>query len=45
MTAQLIAFKISDYIYPIIFIGFRRSSCKGYERVKDIGQVIFVRPS
>ena len=22
MTAQLIAFKISDYIYPIIFIGF-----------------------
>ena len=22
MTAQLMAFKISDYIYPIIFIGF-----------------------
>lgn len=32
MTAQLMAFKISDYIYPLIFIGFmmtlsaRRSS-------------------
>ena len=22
MTAQLLAFKLSDYIYPIIFIGF-----------------------
>lgn len=22
MTAQLIAFKLSDYIYPIIFVGF-----------------------
>ena len=22
MTAQLMAFKISDYIYPLIFIGF-----------------------
>ncbi len=41
MTAQLIAFKISDYIYPIIFIGFLVNFLGKKERVKDIGQVIF----
>ena len=37
MTAQIIAFKISDYIYLIIFAGF---ICKK-EKVKNIGQTIF----
>lgn len=41
MTAQLIAFKISDYIYPIIFIGFLMNFVAKKEKVKDIGMVIF----
>lgn len=41
MTAQLIAFKISDYIYPIIFIGFLMNFLAKKEKVKDIGMVIF----
>lgn len=41
MTAQLIAFKISDYIYPIIFIGFLVQFFAKKERVKNIGMVIF----
>lgn len=41
MTAQLIAFKISDYIYPIIFIGFLVNFLAKNERVKNIGMVIF----
>lgn len=41
MTAQLIAFKISDYIYPIIFIGFLLSFLPKKEKVKDIGMVLF----
>lgn len=41
MTAQLIAFKISDYIYAIIFVGFIMFfACKS-EKVKSIGQTIF----
>lgn len=41
MTAQLMAFKISDYIYPIIFIGFLLNfSCKR-ETIKNIGMVLF----
>ena len=41
MTAQLMAFKISDYIYPIIFIGFMIYFVSKKERVKNIGMVIF----
>lgn len=41
MTAQLIAFKISDYIYPIIFIGFLVTFFAKKERAKNIGMVIF----
>lgn len=41
MTAQLMAFKISDYIYPIIFIGFMIYFISKKERIKNIGMVIF----
>lgn len=41
MTAQLMAFKITDYIYPIIFIGFMLNFACKKERVKNIGMVIF----
>ena len=41
MTAQIIAFKISDYIYIIIFIGFIISFIAKSEKVKSIGQTIF----
>ena len=34
MTAQIIAFKISDYIYVIIFIGFLISFVTKSEKVK-----------
>lgn len=41
MTAQIIAFKISDYIYIIIFLGFILSFVCKSEKVKNIGQTIF----
>ena len=41
MTAQIIAFKLSDYIYIIIFIGFIISFIVKSERAKSIGQTIF----
>ena len=41
MTAQLLAFKISDYIYPIIFIGFMMNFIGKKENIKNIGMVIF----
>ena len=41
MTSQIIAFKISDYIYIIIFIGFIISFIAKSEKVKSIGQTIF----
>ena len=41
MTEQLMAFKISDYIYPIIFIGFMVSFLSKREKVTEIGKVIF----
>ena len=41
MTAQIIAFKISDYIYIIIFIGFLISFIAKSEKLKSIGQTIF----
>ncbi len=41
MTAQLMAFQITDYIYPIIFIGFMIYFVGKKERVTNIGMVIF----
>lgn len=41
MTAQLMAFKISNYIYPIIFIGFILFFVFKSEKLKNIGMVIF----
>ena len=38
MTAQLLAFKISDYIYPIIFIGFMMSFLSKKDTWKNIGR-------
>lgn len=40
MTAQLIAFDISDYIYPIIFVGFLINFMAKKEKAKSIGMVI-----
>lgn len=41
MTAQLMAFKISDYIWPIVFVGFMIQFLAKNEKVKNIGQTIF----
>ena len=41
MTAQIIAFKISDYIDIIIFIGFIVSFLAKSEKIKNIGQTVF----
>lgn len=41
MTAQLMAFKISDYIMPIVFIGFLIAFIAKKEKVKFVGQTIF----
>ena len=41
MTAQIIAFKITDYIYAFIFIGFILTFVCKPERIKSIGQTIF----
>lgn len=41
MTAQIMAFKLSDYIYAIIFVGFIISFLVESEKVKNIGQTIF----
>lgn len=41
MTAQIIAFKITDYIYLFIFAGFLISFISKKEKVKNIGQTIF----
>lgn len=41
MTAQLMAFKISDYIWLIVFIGFMLSFVAKNEKIKNIGQTIF----
>lgn len=40
MTAQLMAFEISDYIWPIVFIGFMIQFLTKKEQVKNIGQTI-----
>ena len=41
MTAQIIAFKISDYIYVFVFLGFIISFVAKSQKVKNIGQTIF----
>lgn len=41
MTAQLMAFKISDYIWMIVFIGFAMFFIGKGEKIKSIGQTIF----
>lgn len=41
ITAQIIAFNISDYIYPIVFIGFLVAFVAKKEIVKNIGDTIF----
>lgn len=41
MTAQIIAFKISDYIYFFIFIGFIVAFISKKQKTKNIGQTIF----
>ena len=41
MTAQIIAFKLSDYIYMIIAIGFVISFFVKKEQIRSIGQTIF----
>ena len=40
MTAQLMAFKISDYIMPIVFIGFLIAFIAKKEKIKFVGQTI-----
>ncbi len=41
MTAQLIAFDIGDYIYPILFIGFLVQFLAKDEKVKNVAMVFF----
>ncbi len=41
MTAQLIAFKISDYIWPIIVVGFLIYFFAKKENIKYIGETVF----
>lgn len=41
ITAQIIAFKIDDFIWPIVFIGFLFYFFAKKEVVKNIGQTIF----
>lgn len=41
MTAQIIAFKLSDYIYVLIFAGFIVAFISKSEKVKNIGQTVF----
>ena len=41
MTAQLIAFKLSDYIWPIIFLGFIVYFFSKKENIKYLGETVF----
>ncbi|MDO4302859.1 MAG: Na/Pi cotransporter family protein [Bacillota bacterium] len=41
MTAQLMAFKISDYIWMIVFVGFIIFFLGKKEKIKNVGQTIF----
>ncbi len=41
MTAQIIAFKIDDFIWPIVFVGFVIYFFSKKEFAKNVGQTIF----
>lgn len=41
MTAQLIAFKLDDYVWPIIFIGFILFFCFKKAQIKHLGETVF----
>ncbi len=41
ITAQIIAFKITDYIYVFVFAGFIVSFLSKNEKVKNIGRTVF----
>ena len=41
MTAQLIAFKIDDLVWPIVFIGFLLQFFGKKEFIKNLGQTVF----
>lgn len=41
MTAQLLAFHLSDYVWAIVFVGFAIYFCSKQEKIKCLGQVIF----
>lgn len=41
MTAQLLAFSFSDYIYPILFAGFAIMLASRRKKIKEIGMVLF----
>lgn len=41
ITAQLIAFKIDDYIWPIVFVGFVLYFFSKKEVIKNVGQTVF----
>ena len=41
ITAQIIAFKLSDYIYLILFAGFAVSFVAKTEKLKNTGQTVF----
>lgn len=41
ITAQIIAFKITDYIYVFIFVGFLISFICKNEQIKNIGRTLF----
>ncbi len=41
ITAQIIAFKITDYIYVFVFVGFLVAFLSKNEKVKNIGQTVF----
>ncbi len=41
MTAQIIAFNIDDFIWPIVFVGFVLYFFPKKESIKNIGQAIF----
>lgn len=41
MTAQLIAFRINDLVWPIVFVGFVIYFFSKKEKYKNIGQTIF----
>lgn len=41
ITAQIIAFKITDYIYVFIFLGFLVSFISKSQKIKNIGMTVF----